>query len=77
MTARSPNDSRDALLLDPAHDRELDEMIAMGWGDVPQAEIPPCWRTRRGPGQLRTETQKLNISRGIRNRLKARQASCA
>jgi hypothetical protein len=34
---------------DREHDRELDEMIRMGWGGVDQYRIPADWRTRRGP----------------------------
>jgi hypothetical protein len=40
-----------------ARDRELDEMIAMGWGDVDQDKIPPDWRTRPGP-ERRAQMQR-------------------
>lgn len=32
-------------------DKELEEMIAMGWGQVEGPEIPADWRVRRGPGK--------------------------
>jgi len=35
----------DELGLTPVSD--LDLMIAMGYGDVPQNELPPDWRRRR------------------------------
>lgn len=28
---------------------ELTEMIARGWGDTPQSDIPDNWRKRLGP----------------------------
>jgi hypothetical protein len=34
-----------------ARDRELDELIAAGWGHVPGRLIPPDWREREPPAQ--------------------------
>lgn len=49
-----------------ARDRELDEMIAMGWGDTPAKLIPPDWRTRRGVDNTRTTEIKAKMSHRIR-----------
>ena len=44
----SPDDDIEKLdLVSLSPISELDEMIAMGWGDVPQVKIPSDWRTRR------------------------------
>jgi hypothetical protein len=56
-------------LVDPAHDRELDEQIAMGWGSTSQTEIPSDWRTRRGPERPYTIERRSNISQGMRRRV--------
>src|ERR1700674_4745557 len=45
-----------------AHERELDEMIRMGWGEVEQTRIPPDWRTRSGPD---TPERRANKVAGI------------
>lgn len=48
-------------------DRELDAMIAMGWGGSSPFMIPADWRTRRGPekGGL-TLQHRAKISAGRR-----------
>jgi hypothetical protein len=55
--------------LQAAHDKELDEMIAMGWGDTPQNRIPKDWRTRRKaePYHAKLENRQ-KISDGMRKR---------
>lgn len=55
-------------LVDPEHDRELDAMIALGWGSTPQCEIPPDWFTRRGPERIHSADRKQAISRGMQRR---------
>jgi hypothetical protein len=47
------------------HDIELDEQIAMGWGDTPQNRIPNNWRTRRGPDRAFEEQRKDSVSRSL------------
>ena len=60
------------LLTDLAQDAELEEMIAAGWGNVPQDRIPKNWRTRRGPERLLSAQRKAAILRARRARLAAR-----
>jgi hypothetical protein len=47
------------------HDIELDEQIAMGWGDTPQNRIPKNWRMRRGPDRSQPERRKDAQSRSL------------
>lgn len=28
---------------------DLDLAVSLGWGDVPQDQLPPDWRTRKNP----------------------------
>lgn len=57
MRAQIPANGIEQAMLNDFHrrmaerDRELDEMIAMGWGGVDGNRIPADWRTRRGPGR--------------------------
>lgn len=53
-----------------ARNRELDEMIAMGWGDVDQARLPSDWRTRRGPDNLE---HRRRIQAGVKRANEARK----
>lgn len=35
-----------------AHEKEVDERIAAGWGDLPPDRIPPNWRELPSPKKL-------------------------
>jgi len=60
------------LLCNPVHDRELDEMIAAGWGDVDQDKIPANWRTRRGPDPQHSAEWRAKISNSLKASLAGR-----
>lgn len=79
-----PPDSRDTVMRDgfvehaameawmekeSAHNFELDEMIAMGWGATEQRKIPADWRARMGPDSPeRRELQRSGIIRAQASR---------
>lgn len=71
---------RSVYLPDPERDKrdaenmaELDQMVAMGWGDTPQPDIPTDWRTCRGTGttwkKTPTEWRQLSWRRKNRKRM--------
>jgi hypothetical protein len=56
-----------------ARDREVEELIAMGWGCVEGRFIPANWREVRGPD---TETHREAMRRGIASAIvKRKQAT--
>jgi hypothetical protein len=51
------------------HCRELDALIAAGWGDIPRGRIPPNWRTRKKALRARypcPSQQKAPVNRRAR-----------
>ncbi|MGP0075596.1 MAG: hypothetical protein ACLPWF_27080 [Bryobacteraceae bacterium] len=57
----------EARAREEAHDRETDEMIAMGWGTTDRARIPSDWRERRGPDNETRRARKAATMRRIRD----------
>jgi len=55
-----------------AHDRELDEMIRMGWGGTDQDRIPADWRTRRGPEPAQDRRRGRGLADAYHARSRAR-----
>lgn len=63
-----------------ARDRELDELLAAGWGDVPGALIPPDWPTRAAPTprrRLHSAETKAKMGESHRRRFQAKQPESA
>ena len=54
--------------------RELDELIAAGWGEVPQDRIPADWRTRKAPKYSATPEHREHVKAGMRRVFERRQA---
>ncbi len=50
-SAKSPRPPAIAAPEPLGHLRDLDLMIRLGWGDIPQPHLPNDWRNRPGPGK--------------------------
>lgn len=38
--------------------QHLDELIAAGYGDIPQTQIPPDWRAKQAPTRTYQQTSR-------------------
>lgn len=38
--------------------QHLDELIAAGYGDIPQTQIPPDWRAKQAPTRTYKQTSR-------------------
>jgi hypothetical protein len=57
-----------------ARDREVDELIAMGWGGTQGRLIPENWREVRGPdSEARRAAIRVGVECGNRARARARK----
>jgi hypothetical protein len=54
-----------------ARKREVDELLALGWGDTPPERIPANWREVRGPGERRWSAE--HRAKWLRSRWPASQ----
>lgn len=54
------------LKLEPEAFKDLDLAIQNGWGDTPQTELPPDWRTRKKEA-LSTEEIRIRKTEWARN----------
>ena len=56
-----------------ARDREVDELIAAGWGAVEMRLIPANWREVQGPDTAARRVAKQAVMREIRARVEAKK----